>query len=206
MRGQLGPVMLDLSAYRAGVRNELLQFNIGPDIPASTFNADQTVHQGIEAGLELPLGAWATLSSTYQFNDFRFDNDRRNGDNRLPVIPKHLVRAQVRLGPDAWGATPGIEWVPRGAWADYANTFRTNGYTLFNIGGSVSLSKNTEFFVDLRNLTNKKAAGDISAVVRYAFDNPATPNVNESSAIFYPVERRSFAIGIRQRLGGGDEQ
>ncbi|WP_426267627.1 TonB-dependent receptor family protein [Sphingomonas sp. LHG3443-2] len=202
MRGQIGPVMLDFSAYRAGARNELLQFNIGPDIPASTFNADRTIHQGIEAGLELPVRPWAKLSSTYQFNDFRFDGDRQFGDNRLPVIPKHLVRAQVRLGPDAWGITPGIEWVPQGAWADYANTFRTNGYTLFNLGGSVSLSKDTEFFADLRNLTNKKTAGDISAVVRYAFDNPATPNNNESSAIFYPVERRSFSIGVRQRFGG----
>lgn len=202
LRGQVDAVMLDLSVYRADVRNELLQFNIAPDIPASTFNADRTIHQGIEAGLEVPLAVWAKLRATYQFNEFRFDNDAQYGDNRLPVIPEHLFRAQVRLGPEKWSVTPGIEWVPRGAWADYANTFRTTDYTLFNLGGAFALTPDTEFFADLRNLTNKRAAGDISAVVKYAFDNPATPNVNESSPIFYPVERRSLFVGVRQRFGG----
>lgn len=201
-RGKLGKVSLDVSLYRAKVREELLQFMVGADIPASTFNAGKTLHQGIEAGLEAPLASWARLRSTYQFNDFRFINDQQYGDNRLPVIPKHLLRTEVRFGPEKWGIAPSVEWVPTGAWADYANTFKAKGYALLGVSGSLALNRSTEFFADLRNLTGRKAAGDLSAVTRYVFDNPLT-SADESSAIFYPVERRSVFLGVRQRFGRG---
>jgi iron complex outermembrane receptor protein len=192
LRGSLGPLQVDVSLYRAAVRNELLQFTVNADIPASTFNASETLHQGIEAGLEAPLAPWARLRATYQFNDFRFDNDPQYGDNRLPVIPKHLLRTEVRFGPEAWGIAPSVEWVPQGAWADYRNSFRADGYALLALTGSVAVDRRTEFFLDLRNLTNRKAAGDISAVIAWA----------PGSAIFYPVERRAFSLGVRSRFGG----
>ena len=192
-RGDVGPAHFDVSFYRAAVRDELLQFNVGPDIPATTFNADKTLHQGIEAGVDLALLPWASLRQVYQFNDFRFRDDAQFGDNRLPVIPKHLYRAELKLGPDQWHVTPSIEWVPTGAWADYANSFKADGYTTFGLSGAVSASKTAEFYVDVRNLTNKKAIGDISAVVEYRTLLPF------QKAIFYPVERRAVYAGVRAR-------
>lgn len=192
-RGDAGPAHFDISFYRAAVRNELLQFNVGPDIPASTFNADKTLHQGVEAGLDLALLPWASLRQVYQFNDFRFLDDAQFADNRLPVIPKHLYRAELKLGPDRWHVTPSIEWVPTGAWADYANSFKASGYTTFGLSGAVSISEATELYVDVRNLTNKKAIGDMSAVVDYQALLPF------QQAIFYPVERRAAYAGVRAR-------
>ncbi|MCW3796880.1 TonB-dependent receptor [Sphingomonas sp. BN140010] len=192
-RGSIGKVQLDVSFYRAKVRNELLQFTVSSDIPASTFNADRTLHQGIEAGLQAPLAPWARLRATYQFNDFRFERDRLYGDNRLPVIPKHLLRTEVRFGAEAWSIAPSVEWVPQGAWADYRNTFRTSGYAMLGLIGSMAVDRRTELFADLRNLTNKKAAGDVSAVIAWS----------PTSAIFYPAERRAFSVGVRSRFGGG---
>ena len=192
-RGSAGPAHFDISFYRANVSNELLQFNTGPDIPASTFNADKTLHQGVEAGLDIDLESWATLRQTYQFNDFHFRNDAQFANNRLPVIPKHMYRAELKLGPKAWNVAPSIEWVPQGAWADYANSFRTGGYTTFGVSGAVALGKETEAFVDARNLSNKKAIGDIGAVVDYRALLPF------QQAIFYPVERRALYAGVRTR-------
>jgi iron complex outermembrane receptor protein len=190
-RGKVGPAKFDISLYRAKVRNELLQFNVGPDIPASTFNADHTLHQGIEAGLDLKLANWAILRQVYQLNDFRFRADAQYDDNRLPVIPKHLYRAELKLGPKAWSISPSLEWVPQGAWADYANSFRADGYTTFNLSGAVKLLGSSELFVDIRNLTREKAVGDISAVVNY--DTLTT----SQQAIFYPIERRAVYAGVR---------
>lgn len=189
-RGKLGPAKFDISLYRAKVRNELLQFSIGLDIPASTFNAEQTLHQGIEAGLDLKVAGWATLRQVYQLNDFRFHRDAQYGDNRLPVIPKHLYRAELKLGPKAWSVSPSLEWVPQGAWADYANRLRADGYTTFNLSAAIMLL-GQELFVDIRNLTNRKAVGDISAVVDYTKLTPA------QQAIFYPIERRAIYAGVR---------
>jgi iron complex outermembrane receptor protein len=175
------------------VRNELLQFAIAPDVPASTFNADKTLHQGIEAGLDLQLMPWATLRQTYQFNDFRFERDAQFGNNRLPVVPKHLYRAALRLGPDKWHIEPMVEWVPGGAWADHANSFRAGGYATLNLSGAVTIGDQAEFFVDARNLTSKRAVGDISAVVDYRLLQPF------ERAIFYPIQQRSVFAGIRMR-------
>src|SRR5690606_28447010 len=48
-RGRRGPFTFDVTLYRAWLDRELLQFTPGPSIPATTFNADRTIHQGIEA-------------------------------------------------------------------------------------------------------------------------------------------------------------
>ena len=190
-RGKIGPAKFDISLYRANVRNELLQFNVGSDIPASTFNAGRTLHQGIEAGLDLNLTRWASLRQVYQLNDFRFRGDAQYGDGRLPIIPRHLYRAELKLGPKAWSFSPSFEWVPHGAWADYSNTFRAGGYKSFNLSGSMKLLGGTELFVDIRNLTKAKAVGDISAVVNYDMLTPSR------QAIFYPIERRAIYTGVR---------
>jgi iron complex outermembrane receptor protein len=62
------------------------------------------------------------------------------------------------------------------------------------MSGSLAVSRTTEFFVDARNLANRKAVGDISAVVDYRTLQPF------QRAIFYPVERRAVFAGIRTRL------
>ncbi|MES2987386.1 MAG: TonB-dependent receptor [Pseudomonadota bacterium] len=186
-RGQLGPLRFDISAYRADLRGELLQYTVSPIIPASTFNAGDTRHQGIEAGFDLDLGKWARLRQVYQHSDFRFRGDRQFRNNRLPVVPEHVLRTEVRLGTDALSVSPNVEWLPRGAFADYANSFRPRGYAMVGIGAQAKIGERFTVFADARNLTDKKAAGDISAVIAY------TP----ASAVFYPVERRSIFAGVR---------
>jgi iron complex outermembrane recepter protein len=186
-RGRRGIASWDLTLYRADIRGELLQFNQAPDVPAATFNAGKTRHQGIEAGLELAVAPWLRVRQVYQLNDFRFRNDAQFGDNRLPVIAKHLYRGEVRLGSDALSVTPAVEWVPDGAWADYANSTRAPGYALLNLGARAAVRENIILFVDARNVTGKKAIGDISAATA----------ATAASAIYYPVERRGVYGGVR---------
>jgi iron complex outermembrane receptor protein len=189
-RGTAGIASWDVTLYRARVRGELLQFDQAPDVPAATFNADRTRHQGIEAGLDLRLMPWARLRQVYQLNDFRFRGDATFANNRLPVVPKQLYRADLRLGDDRLSLSPNLEWVPTGGWADYRNTTRAPGYTLLGIGAEATLRTGVTVFVDARNLTNRKAIGDISAAVL------ATPG----AAIYFPVERRAVYGGVRARF------
>jgi iron complex outermembrane receptor protein len=55
-RGHRGPFTYDVTLYRAHLQHELLQFAVDSQHPAATFNADKTVHQGIEAGAGLEAG------------------------------------------------------------------------------------------------------------------------------------------------------
>ena len=195
-RGRIGPLRFDLSVYRADLDGELLQYDTGPGIPVATFNAGRTRHQGVELGLDINLTGGARLRQVWQLNDFRFRGDAQFGDNRLPVIPEQLYRAELRLGGEALHVAPNFEWVPRGAWADYANSFRTRGYALFGATAEAEMVPGVTLFADVRNLTARKATGDISAVTRYRPDDPSTPG-DESSVIFTPVERRSVFAGVR---------
>ena len=189
-RGRAGIASWDVSLYSADIDGEMLQFTVGPDIPASTFNADKTVHQGVEAGLDLEFNDWLTLRQVYQYSDFRFDGDAQYGDNTLPVVPEHVYRAELRFTGDRFTVAPNLEWVPDGAWADYNNTTRAGGYTLMGVTGSFKASDTVDVFLDARNLADETAAGDVSAVI----------TATSASAIYYPVERRAVFGGIRARF------
>jgi len=199
-RGTLGIAHWDVSLYRADLRGEMLQYNVQAGvIPSSTFNGGRTRHQGIEAGLDLDLTPWARLRQVYQYNDFRFRGDAQFGDNRLPVVPRHFYRGELRLGTETLSISPAVEWLPQGAWVDYANSKRAGGYATLNLGAQAEVKKGVTLFLDARNLTGERAIGDIGAVVRYVPDNPATP-ANEGSAAFYPIERRAIYGGVRARF------
>lgn len=200
-RGRVGIAAWDVSLYRADLRDEMLQYAVNPaaGIPAATFNADRTRHQGIEAALDLSLTAWARLRQVYGYNDFRFRNDAFYGNNRLPVVPRHTYRADLRLGTDRISVSPGVEWMPQGAWVDYANSKRVGGYAMVNLSAQAEVKAGVTLFLDARSLTRERAVGDISAVVRYVADNPST-SMNEGSVAFYPIERRAVYGGVRARF------
>jgi iron complex outermembrane receptor protein len=189
-RGKLGWVSWDVAVYRANIKREMLQFTVGPDIPAATFNADKTRHQGVEAAFSAAPTNWLRFRQIWQYSDFRFVGDAQYGNRRLPVVPVHVLRSELRLGGDDLHISPNVEWVPQGAWADYRNTARNAGYTLLGVSAGARIKNGVDIFVDARNLTGVKAIGDVSAAIL------ATP----ASAIYYPVERRAIYGGVRARF------
>ncbi|MNY75930.1 hypothetical protein D3C86_2153520 [compost metagenome] len=56
--------------------------------------------------------------------------------------------------------------------------------------GGARVAQGVDAFFDVRNLTGKKAIGDISAAI----------DVTPGSAIYYPVERRAVSAGVRARF------
>jgi len=189
-RGKAGWVSWDIAAYRATLKGEMLQYNVAADIPAATFNADRTLHQGIEAALSLQPADWLRLRQIWQYSDFRFRGDSQFGNNRLPVVPRHVLRSEVRIGGETLHVAPNLEWVPQGAFADYRNLTRTPGYALVGVTAGATVAQGIDLFLDARNLTGKKAIGDISAALL----------ATSASVIYYPVERRAVYGGVRARF------
>lgn len=189
-RGKRGWLNWDVSLYRAALKDEMLQYAVSPDIPAATFNADRTLHRGLEAAVSIEPTDWLRLRQTWQYSDFRFRNDAQFQNNRLPVVPKNVLRSEIRIGSEALHIAPSLEWVPQGGYADYRNTTRTPGYALLGLTGGATVADGIDLFVDLRNITGKKAIGDISAALV----------ATAVSAIYYPVERRAAYAGVRARF------
>lgn len=192
-RGRRGPAVWDMILYRAEVEDELLTFQVTPEIPVATFNAGPTVHQGLEAALDLKLGRGWRLRQTYAWSDFRFDGDRLYGTGRLPIVPEHLYRAELRWEhPDGWFLAPSLDWVPRGPFVDYANTLRAPGYTLVGLGGGWRRVDGLSLYIEARNLTDERWISNVNAVT-----DASAPGVSTAAA--FPGEGRAVFAGLSWR-------
>lgn len=197
LRGRTERLSWDVAVYRAELDGELLNFVVNPalGIPAATFNAGKTIHQGLEAGLDWRFaqerlgGSWR-LRQTYSRSDFVFDGDRIYGDNDLPLVPPHLYRAELRYDhPAGWFVAPSLEWTPADTWVDYANTLKAPGYAVVNLGLGYRLDDRASLFVDARNLLDERYVSNFSAV---------TDARIASTAVFWPGEGLSAFVGFRR--------
>jgi iron complex outermembrane recepter protein len=191
-RGRRGAFTWDVSLYRAELENELLNFIVSPSIPAATFNAGDTIHQGLEAGLDWRFAPQWRLRQTYTYSDFSFDGDPVYGDNRLPVAPEHAYRAELRYDGDGWFAAPSVEWIPKDVLVDYANTLRTPSYAVLSVNAGAALNDATELFVDARNLSDERYISNVGAV---------TDARVASTAVVWPGEGRAVFVGVRFKGG-----
>jgi len=188
-RGRRGTVSWDVAFYRAELENELLNFVVSPSIPAATFNAGPTIHQGLEAGLDWRVGN-ARLRQTYAWSDFRFDGDSVYGDNRLPVVPEHLYRAELRYDHSSgWFIAPSVEWSITDTYVDYANTMKAPSYAVWSLGGGWRGPDGISVFVEARNLADERYVSNFSAIT-----DARLPSV--SKAVFFPGEGRSVFGGV----------
>jgi iron complex outermembrane receptor protein len=186
-RGRRGPLLIDVTVYRAWLSKELLQFTVGPNIPASTFNADKTVHQGIEAALDWTIGRGLRLRQTYTLSDFRFDGDTQYGDNRLPIVPRHFYRAELRYEhPAGWFVAPSLEWSASKIQVDYSNLTQAPAYAVLNLNAGYAVNDRISLFIDIRNLTDKDYISNIQAQIR----------ATAASAAYWPGDGRSAFAGL----------
>jgi iron complex outermembrane receptor protein len=194
-RGRRGSLTWDVAIYRAELDHELLNFipNAAIGIPAATFNAGPTVHQGAEIGLDWRFAPQWRLRQTYGWSDFHFDGDKVYGDNDLPVVPPHLYRAELRYDRSGWFVAPSVEWSISDAWVDYANSLKSPSYAVLGLNAGLNLANGLNLFVDARNLTDERYVSNFSAVT-----DARVPTV--STAVFFPGEGRSVFVGVSRRF------
>lgn len=187
-RGHRGPFTYDVTLYRARLKNELLQYVVDPArYPVSVFNAEDTLHQGIEAALDWSFAPRWRLRQTYTLSDFRFDGDAQYGDNRLPIVPKHFYRAEMRYdAARGWFLAPSVEWSASAPWIDYKNTRRAPSYAILNLNAGWSVNDRVSLFVDARNLTDEAYVSNVQAATVWT---PATATV-------WPGDGRSVFGGV----------
>jgi len=188
-RGQAGRLGWDIAAYNAWIRDELLGFTVGPDIPAATFNAGDTIHRGIEAGFDAAISDGWFFRGQYTLNDFKFSGDAQYGDNHIAGVPPHVLKAELRYeSADGWHVAPNVEYVPIGGWVDHANSLRAPDYAVANLTAGLDLGSDAQVYLDARNLTDRRYVSNYSTIT-----NAATANTN----VFYPGEGRSVYVGMK---------
>ena len=197
-RGRFDRWTWDVTLYRSEIRDELLQFTVAQGIPASTFNAPKTRHQGVELGGSVEVvrdvtgpakGDTITLGQLWNYSDFRFVNDPIYGSNRIAGTPEHILRTVVTYrNPNGFYLAPSVDVIPVGAWVDYANTLRAPSHTLVNLQTGYETGKGVLLYLDARNLTDRRYISDFGMV---------TDARTASTAVFYPGTGRSVYVGMR---------
>lgn len=129
------------------------------------------------------------------YSDFRFVNSAFYGGNALPGFPPLIVRAEslYRFGGEIHGkpasyAGPKLEWVPRKAPMDNANTLFNDAYAVIGFKAGHAIDRQWSWFADARNLTNRKYAATTNIAASYA-SAPA-------GAYYYPGDGRSLYVGV----------
>lgn len=163
-RGRREDYTWDLALYRANIDDELQCITVVVG-QCTVINADQTVHQGVEAGF-----GWAMLkgiavrgpdadklwlNTAYTFSDFHFDDDPRFGDNAIPGAPRHYLRAELLYRhPSGIYAGPNVEWVPEAYYVDNRNTLETEAYAIWGAKIGYEGERFTAY-VEGRNLSDE---------------------------------------------------
>lgn len=194
-RGRAGPLVFDVALYRAHVEDEMLQYSVDPSHPAATFNADDTIHAGLEAFAQWEALATRagtlTLAGAYTWSDFRFDGDAQYGDNDLAGAPQHQLHGEMTWrSHHGWFVSPNVNWVPEGVTVDYANTTEAPGYAVWGLSAGVDIG-HARIFLDARNLTDERYVATFSTATL------ATP----ASALYFPGETRALYAGVTLRFG-----
>jgi iron complex outermembrane receptor protein len=199
-RGTHGFARWDASVYYAQVKDEFLKITPPGGGASNTFNADRTIHQGVELGFEADvLGqAWnekpenrLVARGAWTYGRFNFDDDRTFGDNTLAGIPEHLFRGEfVWQNAAGYYAGPTLEWVPVKAYVDHANTLSADPYALLGFKFGRRVDQGLSWFVECKNLTDKT----------YAATTDVTDSATASTRAFLPGEGRSVFAGVEYRF------
>jgi len=195
----------DLTLYRSALSNEFQTMcppsNPGCTSGATTVNVPHTIHQGVELGIGGWFAGMVEGRVTALYSDFRFDGNPQYGNQRLPGFPPLIVRGELlyRWGsPGGHGglpasyAGPRFEWVPQRAAMDNANTLFNDPYALLGFKAGQAIDSHWSWFLDARNLLDKRYAGTTNIASNYA-------GATAPLRVYYPGDGRSVYLGVERK-------
>ena len=216
-RGKAGPLTWDVVLYRSWVHHELLALNNAQGVPLGTVNADDTIHQGIEAGLGVELAHnllvksvrpsrskdneadketrsegktdRLVLKQTYNLSDFHFDGDAVYGDHRIAGNPVQAYKAELRYEhPSGVYFGPNVEWNIVKYPVDEANTLFAEPYALLGFRAGYRTPRGFQVYFEAKNLLNKTYAAYVEPI--------ADARIGEDNDAFSPGLGRAFYGGV----------
>ncbi|MFC3099242.1 TonB-dependent receptor [Alteraurantiacibacter palmitatis] len=165
-----------LAAYRLVKENLFTQTVVGGAID----QVGQRSAQGIEATVDLDLGAGFGLTANGTVLDANFDEFAGFEDNTPPGVPEQAANVELRWADGGRFSTrANLRHVGR-RFTDNANAFRVPAYTVVDLGATYALTPNVALDVRLYNLFDTD----------YAFSTYA----NEQWILGRP---RSFDVAVR---------
>ncbi len=189
--GVFGHLHWQAAYYHAWVKDELVNYFF-PDGSTDTINAQRTKHDGIELGLNGDITKAVSLRAAYTFSHFTLDHDPVYGNNILPGVPEHYLRAETLYHLSSGiSFGPNVEGSPTRSPVDLPNTLYSDSYAVFGARAFwESDNKRLNFYIEGRNLLGKNYVATYNVV----------PSAASGGRYFYPGEGRAIYTGIRWNL------
>lgn len=201
-RGRKGALRWEAVFYQSWLENEFL---VSETFPGSgitvTRNTPNSTHRGVEAGLgweflpqpdhadSVPVeGDSLLLNGTLTWNDFFLENDPLYGDNRLAGVPEIVSQLTLRYRHGSgFYAEPNVLIQPEGMYADYANTLRSDTFTIFGFRLGYERPTGPQIFLEVQNLSDETYITDVSVIGNaHGLDQ----------RVFWPGSGRAFYVGL----------
>ena len=191
----------DLTLFRANLKNEFQTMCLTTPnciTGAQTINVPNTIHQGIEFGGQAFLNNHLEVKTALLYSDFKFDDNEIYRNNKMPGFAPVLLRAEMlyhsgsedRNSYPNFYAGPKIEYASR-APMDNTNSLYNDPFTIFGFKAGQNINKTWSWFLDLRNIADKKYAATTNINSNYAGDG---------GRAYYPGDGRSAYMGIEAKF------
>lgn len=193
-RGNLRGINYELALYYADIQDEILTVeNPLQDGDTITSNADDTVHKGVEFGINGAVTPWLNVAAAYTYNDFTFDDDDFFGDNDIPSIPRNFANAEfIFHNQSGFSIGPTIQYADS-HYVDFANTVSNDSYVIYGLKAAYQANNWLKVFFEARNLENETFVSNTGT----AADLGGDPNADD---VFNPGIDRSFFTGVELTL------
>lgn len=149
----------DITLYHADIEKELISYS--PD-GANTFISNyegDTRHRGVELGL---TGNWNFASAgnlaarlAYTYNDFSFRQGKYAG-NHIAALPRQYLSVNLDYGFRDFELGVNVRGTLGSSYADHANTQKMGGYVILGAHMSYEFAKDSNFYVQIDNITDKR--------------------------------------------------
>jgi iron complex outermembrane receptor protein len=199
VRGSLaGRVRYSVAAYRAGVRDELIPYQV-PGSTGRVFyrNAGRSRHQGLELGADWTVLAGLSLTAAWTWTDLRYTSYVTGGHDlagrAIPGVPSRLLHLLWRLRPP----------FTRGSWVEIEQTHasgvlvddtlaaRTSPWTTLDLRlgwDGAGLGGRLRPFLGINNVLDERYVGSVV--------------INAARGRYYePAPGRNGYAGLEVRLG-----
>lgn len=190
-RGNSENIDWDVALYHSLLKNELLQ--VSPFSTGTTINAEKSTHTGLEMGMTARLPFNLEWRHSLLLQEFRLNNDATFSNVRIPGVPRSLLRAELLYRGNqflnGFYFGPTLEVSPQRYAVDFKETLYADSYTLLGLKAGQKIDDHWSWFVEGRNLTNKK----------YAAANNIVQDATGDPSQFLPGDGRSAYAGVTWR-------
>jgi len=158
----------ELSIYYMTKKDDLVTYEDPITEDRTTVNAGETLHRGVELGLNSQFSKDWKFSLSYAKNKHTFENWIEKGTdfsgNEIQSAPEEVANTRINYSPSALnGGRAELEWVHLGEyWMDQSNTEKYSGHELINLRLNYFATKTFETFIRLMNVGDKTYATSAS--------------------------------------------